>query len=423
MPSTRRRFLGGAGLALAGIAATTGAASRPGRSADRGADRRADATVEWPLAGYDPAGTGTNPDATGPADGVEIAWSHDATDWFRGTAAPILADGTLFAVGEGLLALDPATGEKRFGTPGPYYSSPTVARATIYRTDTVATTGAGGVVGLNASGGVEVPILDRQFGGERWTQAGTTSSGPSLLGSLGPSFGKSVDPPTPVTAAGTIVSPLSGTTTLLALDPDDGEVRWRHTHPADSPPSGTYNRPAIAEGVVYATAWPYVVDAFDVETGERRWGRKLDEQMVMAPIATDEGILVQTRNGVRLLDREDGSRLWIRDLDSNVTESTPAVADGRIYAASQQESLYALDLATGETVWSRPFQGPSRPVVADGVVYAVRSQHELLGFDAATGKRLFSYEPSQVPLSPPIVGDGVLYAVNRERVLALREAP
>lgn len=404
MPSTRRRFLALSGLALAGSAA--------GESLASSDESDGPSVEEWPMGRYDPAGTGHNPAASGPKDGVEVAWSHESTDWFRGTAQPIRRGDTIYAAGNGLLALDADTGERQFGRPGPYQSSPARVSTSVYRTDTLAVTAPSGIFGLNASGGMDVPLLEHSIGSERWT-------GPDVPG--GGFFGPN-EVVTPVSADGTVFTPIPGTNSLVALDPSDGEVRWRNTHHEDEGISDTFNRPAVRDDIVVVTNWPHQATAFDIETGEQRWQRELDDQMILPPVATDAGIVVPSRSRVWLLDTADGSTLWKRDLDGNATEGAPAVADGTIFVADEQESLHALDLASGEVLWSTPFDGPTTPVVADGYVYAVRSSFSLEAFDAETGEKQFTYEPSQVPLSPPIVGDGVLYAANRKRVVALEES-
>jgi outer membrane protein assembly factor BamB len=179
------------------------------------------------------------------------------------------------------------------------------------------------------------------------------------------------------------------------------------------------NRPAVKNGRVFVTNWPYQVTAYDAGTGTQRWQRELDEQMVLAPVATDDGLVVQTRTGVSLLDRADGTTLWDQSLDGNATDGAPAVADGRIFLADNQDSLHAIDLATGESLWSVEFAGETTPVVADGVVYAVEARNTLMAFDAASGQQRFTYEPEDYPVSTPIVGEGALYLSTSSGVLAL----
>lgn len=403
MVPSRRRFLGAAGLTVAGsVAGTVGTSGTESGSTSR---------YDWPMSRYDPAGTGHNPAAGGPKDDVKIAWAHDTTGWFRGTAPPIRRGDTIYAAGNGLLALNGDTGARQFGHPGPYQSSLARARPSVYETATLAVTAPSGVFGVNAGGGVDLPVLNRSVGTERW--AGPQSPGPGFFGPA--------DPATPVAADGTIYTAIPGTNSIAALDPDDGRILWRSTY-EDDKVSAAFNRPAVMDGIVFVTNWPRQVTAYDAETGAKRWQRKLDEQTVLAPVATEAGLVVPTRNDIRLLDATSGDRLWIRTHDGNITESAPAVADGIVFLADEQGSMHARDLETGESLWTTPFDGSTSPVVADGVVYAVRSGFSLVAIDAASGEKRFEYRPSQVPLSPPIVGDGVLYAVNRERVIALEEA-
>ncbi|WP_250137893.1 PQQ-binding-like beta-propeller repeat protein [Halorientalis salina] len=343
---------------------------------------------------------------------MAVAWTHETPDWFRGSTEPISYGETIYAGGHGLLALDRETGSRQFGLQGPYQSSPTVAPVSIYQTKTLGITASGGIFGLNAGGGQAVPLTDRTVGGERWT--GPRSPGPGYFGPA--------ESATPITANGSIYTAVPGTNSLVALDPNNGEVEWRQTHHENDPVSGTYNRPAVYDGRVFVTAWPKQATAYDADTGEQHWHREIGEQMVLPPVATDEGVVIPTRESVQLRARSDGSLRWERNLEGNVTDSAPAVADGTIFVADEQESLHALSLATGETQWTAPFSGKTTPVVAEDRVYAVDSLWALEAYDVATGEQHFEYHPSEVPLSPPMVGDGILYLANRGRILALEEA-
>lgn len=360
---------------------------------------------------HDPARTAHTTDA-GPKNGVTMAWSHDATGWFRGTAEPILSDSTLYAVGAGLLALDPETGARRFGQAGPYHSSPARASTTVYTSNTLAVTSTSGMVGLNSDGGLRLPFVGA-VGTERWT---VLSPPRRVFFSPSPT-----DRGTPVAVDGTVVTTTPGRESMVALDADNGEARWQFT-PEINGDNLSLNHPAVHNGVVYTTAWPYQVSAHDLDSGAQQWQRELDEQMLMAPVATNGHLVVLSRESVRSLNPADGSTQWRYDHGGNVTESTPAVADGFVFVPTEGGSLHAVALANGERVWRTPFKGNGAPVVADHIVYAVRSRYELVALSADTGERRFTYEPEQVPLSTPIVADGRLYAVNRRQVLALEEA-
>ena len=404
MLSTRRQFLSASAI---GIAGTVGLSSL---STQRESDTTS--SYDWPMARYDPSGTGYNPDASGPKHDVAVAWQHEAPDWFRGSFQPIRHGETIFIGGNGLLALDKNTGQRQFSVPGPYHSPPTIASTSIYQTDTLGITGPAGIYGLNASGGQALPFTDHRLGGERW-------SGPH---SSTPGFFEPTEAATPITASGLIYSALPGTNDLVAVNPNSGDIQWRQSSPKDEASSNMYNRPAVYNGIAFVTAWPYQVTAYSAKTGDQHWHREISDQMVLPPVATDEGVVIQTRESIQLRARSDGALLWERTLDGNATDSSPAVADGTIFVADEQESLHALSLSTGQTQWTAPFDGRTTPVVAEDRVYCVDSLWALKAFDRNTGEQQFKYHPSEVPLSPPIVGDGILYLANRSQVLALEEA-
>ncbi|MEX2579608.1 MAG: PQQ-binding-like beta-propeller repeat protein [Verrucomicrobiales bacterium] len=72
------------------------------------------------------------------------------------------------------------------------------------------------------------------------------------------------------------------------------------------------------------------------------------------------------------------------------SSSTPAVADGRVYAALST-NIYCVDAESGEEIWQAPLTGrkgpASSPLVHDGRVFL--QQNHLSAFDAETGEELW----------------------------------
>ncbi|WP_255681660.1 PQQ-binding-like beta-propeller repeat protein [Natrinema sp. SYSU A 869] len=361
---------------------------------------------------YDPAGTGHNPNVTGPTSDVEPAWVYNAPSWFHGASAPIRIGGTLYAVGTGVAAVNVEDGSERFVRRGPYTSSFAVADAEPYRTPTLAVTSTGGVYGVNAGGGIDVPGTDRGIGSERW-------EGPPY-GEYRPTIEHSptVDP---IAHEGTVYAPIVGTNDIASMNASDGSVRWRVTVEEDDVISASFGRPTIKNEMLFVANWPNQVSAYDIDDGSLLWEQERADQMQLCTPASDAGIIVTSRTGVALLDTDDGDSIWERDLDGNATEGTAAITDDTVLLSDGNTEFHALDLETGELHWSKEFHGETQPVVADGIVYAVEQKSSLHAFDVDTGTEQFSYEPSEVPLSPPIIGDERLYLTNRRRVLALEE--
>ncbi|ELY43828.1 PQQ-binding-like beta-propeller repeat protein [Natronorubrum sulfidifaciens] len=399
MPS-RRWLLAGASATLAGLIGGHAVADQAGTEA-----------VDWPMARYDAAGTGHNPNTTGPRDDVQIAWDRDLAASARGVLPPILHTDTLYVVGGAVTALEAETGTVEFTRDGDYQSSPARADADVYRTDTLAVSSPDGLAGLNAGGGIDLPLLGSQFGLERW-------DGPSEV-SRSSIFGPPNAPP-PIAVDDTIYAAVPGTNHLVALAANDGTERWRTVHGAGS---GLY-RPAVRDGIVYAVDYAHELGAYDAETGERRWLEEIDDRPPYAPTATDEGVVVPGRESVTCLDADEGRIRWTYDHDGNVSDAdraAAAVANGRVFVVDSVGSLHAIDLESGEAVWTAAFGGVASPVVADGVVYVTRRTVGLDAFDAATGEHRWTFDV-EWPTSAPIVSGGRLYVVQNRRVLALEEA-
>jgi outer membrane protein assembly factor BamB len=91
--------------------------------------------------------------------------------------------------------------------------------------------------------------------------------------------------------------------------------------------------------------------------------------------------------------------------------SSPAVANGIVYAGSFDHNLYAFDAVTGHILWAAPTLGfvLSSPAFANGVVYVGSFDGHLYAFDAETGTRLWAGAIGGWVTSSPAVVDGVVY--------------
>ena len=408
---SRRAALLGLGATFVGAGSglsssvTVGRGGGAAATAERDSVSESDSGLDWPMERYDAAGTGYDPDASGPKSGVRVAWKQRPDGFSGSTASPILVGDTVYATGGRLVALDAATGEVRFSRSGSYRSSLARADASAYTTDTLAVTAPTGVYGLHAGGGIEV--FGRAFGVERWHGPGREP----WFGVFGP---PSAAPP--VAVGNRVYAAIPGTEHVVALDASSGRELWRRS------PGDELRRPAVRDGIVFAVNWPSRTTAYDAATGDELWQRDLDEQMVLAPTAANGAVVVPRRSGVTALEASDGSVRWRFEHGGNVTgPGAAAVAAGRVYVQSglSDDTLYALDLETGDRQWSVGVVGDGTPVVADGVVYA-SGYERLAAIDATTGDELWRHE-TRLPVSTAAVGDGAVYAVSHDTVLKLEE--
>ncbi len=177
---------------------------------------------------------------------------------------------------------------------------------------------------------------------------------------------------------------------LLALDPATGAVRWKFPVPTQ-----VFGTPAVAGGRVYVHARNDHLYALGADTGALVW-------KVPVPFPQDEFTVFQ-----------------------DMSKSSPAVADGRVFVGAGRD-LLAVDAATGRELWRQTTRGKvdSSPLVVGQTVYVGSDDRSVYAFAAATGEPRWSFATGgKVSGAPSAYGelllvgsnDGHLYAFGAPR--------
>jgi len=91
--------------------------------------------------------------------------------------------------------------------------------------------------------------------------------------------------------------------------------------------------------------------------------------------------------------------------------SSPAVANGMVYAGSDDGSVYALNASTGALLWQFTTGNTveSSPAVANGMVYVGSDDFNVYALNASTGAKLWQFTTGNVVESSPAVANGLVY--------------
>jgi outer membrane protein assembly factor BamB len=138
--------------------------------------------------------------------------------------------------------------------------------------------------------------------------------------------------------------------------------------------------------------------------------------LVTDPAVVDGAAYVGSTNGkVYALNAATGATVWTVTTGGQV-RSSPAVAGGVVYAGSADGRVYALNAATGAVLWSVTIGGQvlDAPTVTDGVVYIGSSNRRVYALNAATGAVLWSVTIGGQVLDAPTVTGGVVYVRGRD---------
>lgn len=119
-------------------------------------------------------------------------------------------------------------------------------------------------------------------------------------------------------------------------------------------------------------------------------------------------------------DAETGRFVWTALSD---VRASPTFADGVLYVASFDGTLYALDPQTGVPIWSASggcCVYDQAPVVDGGKVFQMRTDHTLTAYDATNGTQLWS--TAAFAVGTLAAAHGMLFFNDYPNVVALDEA-
>lgn len=184
---------------------------------------------------------------------------------------------------------------------------------------------------------------------------------------------------------------------LHALDLQ-GRLRWAlQTRGHLSAP------PTLYRGLLFVASEDGWLYAFGPEQGQLRY--RVETGPVHAAMPAAGGLLlVPTWEGeLHAFDPLRREVAWSYDLEGEIW-GAPATDGQRVYAASWEGVLYALDLNSGDEVWKREIGKTTAGLsLAHGVLYACTEEGQVLALDATSGQPLWLAEglgPIQAPALP-----------------------
>lgn len=193
--------------------------------------------------------------------------------------------------------------------------------------------------------------------------------------------------------------------------------------------------PVVSERAVYTLDAAGAVVALSATDGKRIWSvdpaPKDEEDGFGGGLALGDGRVYYAAGfaAVVAFDAGDGREVWRTTLPTPV-HTAPAFADGRVFAITVDNRLFALDAAAGNVIWSydappatAAFLGGAPPAAVGGAVIAATTTGEILAFTAASGRltwddsltavrRIGVAEAIPAVRAAPVVADGQVIAVG-----------
>jgi outer membrane protein assembly factor BamB len=188
----------------------------------------------------------------------------------------------------------------------------------------------------------------------------------------------------------------------LSYDFDELTI-WRTKLPevkhAILPPSNNRPNPLVANGLVFVSVFaPGAICALDRNTGVLVWRRELHKYAGAAVHAANGTLFAQSPTTLYALEPATGQTVWSfcpYGESGETMYSAPTVHENSVFIGDRCGYLYCLDSQTGKTVWKRPTSRAkncdlnSTPLVTKDMVVVGTNAKMVAAYEAKTGRRIW----------------------------------
>lgn len=185
-------------------------------------------------------------------------------------------------------------------------------------------------------------------------------------------------------------------------------------------PGGTIVRPPVARGAyLFVPTEENLVHVIQLRNGS------IDRQIEIEPISSllavgqpsteSDPILVYVdeSGAIHGHSASSGTRLWSAVVGE--VETAPLITGDNVYVASSTGFLYGFSLSGGQQLWQYPLEQPTSaftttPAFADGVIYATTRDGTVHAVDAASGTAVCEPVDTRFGINEhPIIASGVMF--------------
>lgn len=188
---------------------------------------------------------------------------------------------------------------------------------------------------------------------------------------------------------------------MMALDPATGQTIW--TQGFDAPVSGA---PTVSGDLVYVSSRDNRAFAVRASNGRLLWelpvaptdsvtvngaGPAVTNRVAVFPFGSAELVAALRQGGIRVWSASlAGQRRGKAYAGVNDISSDPVVLGDTLYAGSPSGRIAALDINSGERIWTATEGAMSPVVVEGGSVFAVTDIQQLVRIDAGSGEVIWA---------------------------------
>ncbi len=218
---------------------------------------------------------------------------------------------------------------------------------------------------------------------------------------------------------------------LLCLNGADGSSLWTQKGLPENAALLTSASPAVAGNLVFAPYPSGEITAVDVKTGQAKWTDSLAKGAINTsataigeaarPVVDREAVYAMSRGGQLIAtSRDKGVRLWTREIQGT---QTPWVAGDTVFVVDVTGKLIALTRKDGKVRWVTALPGDGRwngPVLAGNRLWLASSNGQLVAVDAVSGSISTQSDLGTPVMITPVIAEGRLYVLtDKAKIIAM----
>lgn len=142
------------------------------------------------------------------------------------------------------------------------------------------------------------------------------------------------------------------------------------------------------------------------------WFGQTNYWIESSPVVANNRVFVTSEDGsIYCFDAIKGQELWTFQTSGQII-NTPCVANGKVYFGSMDNTIYCLNEYTGALVWSYLtgwIIAQSAPAVYNGKMYIGAHDGNLYCFNADNGSVIWAFDTNQWISSPPAIYENRVY--------------
>jgi glucose dehydrogenase len=217
-----------------------------------------------------------------------------------------------------------------------------------------------------------------------------------------------------ISASGTTVF-LAANSQVIALNLENGSQLWSFPVEAQKDVGPFYAKPLSLNNTLVVGSYASAGTLYGLSPsgGAQSWSVALEAPIVAGATPVSGGFVVADDAGaVFFVDSETQAKRPLVTTRAAVWDA-PLVdeAQGRVYVASLDHSVYAVDFASGDVIWTFEAGGAliGTPTLGSGVLYFGSLDDTFYAVDASTGQELWQFSTDGWVLGSPVVDSGTVY--------------